>query len=907
MQDQSVEGELRGDGSDDPVRPPAATRRVVDRGLLATKLARPRVPPAYVVRPDLDHRLDVGARGPLTVVSAGAGWGKTLTTAAWAATVPEVGPVAWLSLDDGDNEPRSFWAYVLGALRTVLTLPPGNALAGLDPALGREDENLRRLTAGITELSTPVVLVVDDFHLVHHPAVLAGMSTLLRRPLSQLRLVLLTRSDPALPLHRLRVSGDLAEIRPRELAFTVTEAATLLAEDGVALGSGQAELLVDRTEGWPAGLRLAALFLGDPDRDASAVDFAGDDRAVSDYLWEEVLSSRSAELQQFLMRTSIAERMSGGLADLLTDGSTGQQLLEGLESSNAFVVGLGSDRRWFRYHPLLREMLQHQLGVVEAAAVPDLHRRAATWFADSGRPIEAMTHAMSAGDWELFGRLFVNHAAPLLVSTERLALGRVLDLMPDERCGDSAELALCGAGRTFLEGRFEEMLPYLDLARSLLDTTPADLRPATEVALVSLTVPVTRLRGDTERLIAIATEALELLSGPALTVPAMKQYRAVALANLGTGLVWSVRPDETERFLREGLPLAEDGRLEATRINLLGHLGLVGASAGRLREGFGYATAALDLVEERGWAPLPQAAAAYLALALVHLRWNNLDEAEAMARHSLVGAVDLAPHFARRVVLARIQAALGRVDQARDELVRLQDEVGGWTPPLSLQGWLSVAEAEIELAAGASGAAVTRLEGSSAGGEELPQARVCLATALLADGEPHRAEAVLAPLRARDVPGVDVEIWLLTALVADRLREDNRALDALHQALERARPEGVRRPFVSLGPDHLPRLLERLAQVSSGSAEFAAELLADLRSDLAEEVTVDRLAEPLTDRELSVLRHLPTMMTNGEIADELYVSVNTVKAHLKRIYRKLDVPNRRDAVHRARELGLIIG
>jgi LuxR family maltose regulon positive regulatory protein len=278
-----------------------------------------------------------------------------------------------------------------------------------------------------------------------------------------------------------------------------------------------------------------------------------------------------------------------------------------------------------------------------------------------------------------------------------------------------------------------------------------------------------------------------------------------------------------------------------------------------------------------------------------------------MARHSLVGAVDLAPHFARRVVLARIQAALGRVDQARDELVRLQDEVGGWTPPLSLQGWLSVAEAEIELAAGASGAAVTRLEGSSASGEELPQARVCLATALLANGEPHRAEAVLGPLRARDVPGVDVEIWLLTALVADRLREDNRALDALHQALERARPEGVRRPFVSLGPDHLPRLLERLAQVSSGSAEFAAELLADLRSDLAEEVTVDRLAEPLTDRELSVLRHLPTMMTNGEIADELYVSVNTVKAHLKRIYRKLDVPNRRDAVHRARELGLIIG
>jgi LuxR family maltose regulon positive regulatory protein len=905
MQDQSVEGHLLGDGGRVETRPLSAPVSATRRALLVTKLARPRIPPSYVARPQLARLLDAGTQRPVTVVSGGAGWGKTLTTAAWAEAEPAVGPVAWLSLDETDNEPRSFWRYVLEALRTTVPVAPTNALAGLDLALGREDENLRRLSAGIAELPTPLVLVLDDFHLVQDPAVLAGMASLVRRPLWQLRLVLLTRSDPALPLHRLRVSDELAEIRGRDLAFTVSEASSLLAEDGVNVAPDQAELLVERTEGWPAGLRLAALFLRRTDHVRSVAEFAGDDRAVSDYLWEEVLASQSAEMQQFLMRTSIAQRMSGGLADALVGGSRGQHLLETLESSNAFVVGLGSDRHWFRYHPLMREMLQHQLGIADALLAPELHRRAAQWYAAEGHPVEALRHAMAAGDWGLFGRLFVNQAAPLLISPDRTALGRVLEDVPAERWGDSAELALCGAALTYLQGRLVEMQPHLDLASSLIAETPADLRPATHVALLSLSAPVSRVRGDMASLVASTTETLELLAGAALTLPAGKQYRAVALGNLGTALLWSGRPDDAERCLREALELTEDGLTEAARINMLGHLAVISAGAGRLREGFGYAVSAIELVEERGWSPLPQAAAAYLALAIIHLQWNNLDAARAMAWHSQAGAIDLAPHFARRLVKARMDASLGHVESAEDELVHLRDEVGAWTPPLSLRQWLAVTEAEVAVAAGDPAAAIARLNLSESADGGIVQQRICLATALLADGQPQQAESVLAALRSDPTDGGgNAEVWLLTALVADRMREDNRALDALRRSLELAQVEGVRRPFVAGGTDRLPRLLERIAQVDPGSSQFAAELLADLRLDTVEpECKV--LAEPLTDRELSVLRHLPTMMTNTEVAAELYVSVNTVKAHLKRIYRKLDVVNRREAVHRARELGLI--
>ena len=873
--------------------------------MLATKLSRPRVPRSFVDRAHVAALLESGTRGPVTVVSAGAGWGKTLTTAAWASSGPVAGPVAWLSLDEADNEPRAFWGCVLAALRRTIALPPENPLVGLDPALGREDENLRRLTSGLAELPSSVVLVIDDFHLIQDAETLAGLSGILRHPLSQLRLVLLTRADPALALHRLRLNGELCEIRSGDLAFDAAEAAQLLSEDGVDVVEKQAEVLVDRTEGWPAGLRLAALFLS-RDNERTVAEFGGDDRAVTDYLLEEVLASQPRDIRDFLTQTSVVERVSADLAAVLTDQPQSQQFLETLEMSNAFVVGLGTDRQWFRYHPLLREMLHHRLSVSDPALAPELHRRAARWFAEAGQSVEALRHAALAADWSLFGRLFADQGAPLLVSADRLAIGRMLAKVPVQRFADSAEMELCAAGLLFHENRIPEMRAHLDRVAVLVEEATVESSVGARIGHRLLTAALARHAGDIPTLIGTSRDALDLVSGAGVVLPAATEYRCVALGNLGTGLLWSGHPDEAERRLREALVTGEDTQLEAARINVWGHLGVITATSGRLHEAFGHAQRAIDLVGARGWAPLPQASAAYLALAMANLRWNRVDEAlSGLEQGQREASLDLVPLCALAFSLAGLHASEGRPAAARDELHRLRHELDGWEPSAYLARWGAVTEAEIDLAEGDHASALHKLRVLEATGGLLPAEKFCLARALLAGGETNAADAVLLELRDGERTGVEVDVWVLSALVADRLREDNRALDALQRAVELARSEGVRRPFVALAPEHVRRLLGHLQQVDPGSDAFVRELVAELTPEDRGVLTVETLSENLTDRELSVLRYLPSMMTNEEIAGELFVSVNTVKAHLKRIYRKLGVVSRREAVRRAHELGMI--
>ena len=460
----------------------AVSSAAAELGLSTTKLSRPRLPPGYVPRPRLDALLDAGTQGPVTLVSAGAGWGKTLATAAWAAGPPQVGPVGWVSLDASDNQPRAFWSHVVGALRSTGRVAGNSPLARLVPGLGSEVETGRRLVAGLEQLSEPVVLVLDDFHLIDDPAVVAGVTTLLRSPVPQLRLVLLTRSDPMLPLHRLRVSGDLVEVRSADLALTPDEASTLVAHDGVRLEPGDAELLVERTEGWPAGLRLAALFLARDVPNRRPSDFGGDDHAVVEYLAEEVLASHSARMRRFLLRTSVAERLNASLAEELSGEPHGQQHLEELAASNTFVVALGAGRTWFRYHALLRQMLRHRLSVESPDAVPELHRRAALWFSTQGQPLPAMRHAAEAQDWSLMGRLLVSQALPLALSAERADLGLVLARIPTHRLADTPELALAAATRLLLSNRYADMGPHLARAEAQL----AGVEPSVAAPLASV-------------------------------------------------------------------------------------------------------------------------------------------------------------------------------------------------------------------------------------------------------------------------------------------------------------------------------------------------------------------------------------------------------------------------------------
>ena len=895
-------------GGTAPAAPDTPSPAAAELGLLTTKLGHPRLPPGYVPRPHLDALLDAGTRGPLTLVSAGAGWGKTLATAAWAAGPPRVGPVAWVSLDASDNQPRAFWSYVVGALRGTGAVAPDNPLARLVPGLGSEEETLRLLVAGLEQLPEPVVLVLDDFHLVDDPSVTAVMTTLVRSPVPQMRLVLITRTDPVLPLHRLRVAGELSEVRGADLALTVAEAAALVAQDGVVLDPGDAALLVERTEGWPVGLRLAALFLTRGGQVRRVSDFGGDDHAVVEYLAEEVLARHPKDVQRFLLRTSVVERLNASLAEELSGQVHGQEHLEDLAASNTFVVGLGPGRAWFRYHALLRQMLRHRLSVESPDLVPALHRRAAHWFSEQGQPLEALGHAAEAKDWALMGRLLVTQALPLALSAERAELGLALARIPTQRLGDTPELALAAATRLMLANRYADIRPHLARVEAQLAATDPEGATATRVALLLFTAALSRSAGDNAALLACAERALDELSARGSTLPAAGAYRATALANLGTGQLWAGRLRQAERTLAVGLSETH-GAPEVSRVNMLSHLALASAVSGRLREAEQRASRAVRLVQVRGWSPLTQEATAHLALSIVHLQRNDIDEAlAALAAGRVAAVLEPAPRFAMALFQIRVDAAVGRVDAARGQLARLHRDLGGWQPPHLLVRWLRVTEAEVDLAGGNPAAALERmrLDRPEDEGHPLVSERILQARCLLDLADPRGADAVLTLLHGGDLdPRSSVETWLLTALAADRLREDRRATEAMRRALTAAEPEDIRRPFVVWGQENVPRLLSRAKALHPSTRRFVNALEEGSSASTEPSGHAGAPTISLTDRELSVLQYLPSMMTYPEIADELFVSVNTVKSHLRHLYAKLEVANRRRAVIRARELGLL--
>ena len=427
-----------------------------DPDVLTTKLSRPRVPPSFVAA-QVAEMLERGTRGPVTVVSAGAGGQDPHHSR--LGRRPPGGRSRGVALARRERQrAAAFWACFLAALRGPSTLPPENPLSGLDPASASEDENLRRLMIGLADLPAPVVAGHRRLPPDPGPETLHGLSGILRHPRPSCGWSLLTRADPALPLHRLRVNGELTEIRSSDLAFDAPEAAALLAEDGVTWRRSEAELLVDRTEGWPAGLRLAALFLS-RDHTGTVGEFGGDDRAVSDYLLEEVLASQPADIGTSSPQTSVVDRVSAELAAVLTDQPRSQQLLEDAGAVERLRRGPGQRPALV---PLPPAAARDAPPPAERLDPPS--RRSSTdarpgGSRTAGQPVEALRHAARAEDWSLFGRLFVDQGAPLLVSADRMAIGRVLAQAPGQRFAESAEMELCPAGLMFHQSRLAEMQP----------------------------------------------------------------------------------------------------------------------------------------------------------------------------------------------------------------------------------------------------------------------------------------------------------------------------------------------------------------------------------------------------------------------------------------------------------------
>jgi LuxR family transcriptional regulator, maltose regulon positive regulatory protein len=871
--------------------------------LLEVKLSPPRVPSGFVVRPRVSAMFDAGVTKPLTIVSAGPGWGKTLAAAAWATAASHT---AWVSLDEGDSAPPVFWSCVLAALRRTGAVSSDNPLAELIPGPTFDDEAVRRIRYGLSRLPHPIALVLDDFHEIRDPGVLHGLDLLLRHPLPQLRLVLLTRIDPMLTLHRLRLSGDLVEIRAADLAFNADEATTLFAQQGLNVSVSLTRLL-DWTDGWAAGLRMAALSLR-LDSSGSRLDaFTTDNRTVADYLTTEVLAAQPHDLREFLLHTCITDKLTGDLANAITGEDNGEQRLDQLERANAFVVALGVSGHWYRYHPMMRDMLRHQLLMLKPNVVAEMHRRASNWFAIHDHPIDAMRHAVSAGDWRLLGRLLATRTAPRLLSTERDVIGRILDQLPEADVDDGvAEVHLCRAARCVVKAQFEGLDVHLARAWAALPQIDPDVQPAAQVLLHLLSTLQGRIVGDVDAVILQSAKALDLLRGEAATLPAARDYTIVALNNYGTGLLWSGADKEAERSLREALGSVPQGP-EVARMNALGHLGLIAASAGRLRMAHEHAIAAVDLANVRGWQTLEQVSAAYLALALVNFQWNDLEEADRLLHLGLAAQplhTDRLPSTAMQITQVRVLTARGRLAHAGELLREVVRAPIAWEPPAFLTRWQKLAEAELDLARGDAAGAVRRLTLSDEHSPIADQERACLARALLLNGDPDKAAQLVAPLHDLAVDrAAEVEAWLIAAVLASNKREDHRANAAAQRAIGLAIDDEIRRPFTLFDGQGLPRLLAHLLRVIPVSQALAREFLSGLPHHNQRPFS-GGLIEPLTDRELTVLEHLPTMLSNAEIAGEMYVSVNTVKAHLKTLYRKLDVSSRREAITRARALNL---
>ena len=925
--------------------------------LLASKLAAPDLPAGLVLRPRLFGLLGAGLDGGVTLLGAPAGYGKTVLARSWALDARRRGPVGWLSLEPDDNEPGRFWAYLVAALERAGALPPGAPPPAANGRPGAID--LAPLLNRLAGVEAPVVLVLDDFHEIVDAAVLGGVEFLLRHAPPSLRLVIAARADPRLPLHKLRTSGKLTEIRCDELAFTVEEAAELLGAEGLALRDEDVAALHGHTEGWVAGLRLAALSLRDhPDPRRFVAEFAGDDRSVADYLTGEVLARQPEAVRGMLLRTSILDRFDGALADALTGRDDGERMLAELERSNAFLVPLEPRRSWYRYHQLFGELLKVELRHQAPEQVSELHRRAAVWHATKGLPADAARHALAAGDWQLATTVVLEHWHELVLADPAI-LRDLLGLLPPELAEADPELALMAAAD--LAGAAQPGEPRVDAqpGEPRVDGQPGEPRvPGVRLRRLPLLVAALRLSeawraGDLDGVAVAALEMLVLLgpgsaaataptatsatAGPSAPPHATTGHdhaaRVFALVALAAAERHTGDLDAADASLREGLEVARRDGLERQIVKCTAQLALLEADRGRLRAAERTAQEAIELAERHGWAGDVQTAAAHLALAVAHGQRADLAAAGAQLDLATSAWSDGAAAGGAPAVVAELAAVRAWLLQAGGDpagglkaLEAAGQELSAWRPLPYLERPLAVAEAELLLAAGDTAAARTALGradgptpprtalGRGDGHEPpLPAALLARARLELDEGEPKAAIATLAPLLngTATVPSLRLllEAWLLDGLAARALDDRERAFRSTERALTLAEREGFRLALRSPGAPMRELLAAQLGRHTSHEP-LLVELL-DARDEAPEADgwrQGDReraLIEPLSERERVVLRYLTSALSNVEIAAELYVSVNTVKTHIKSIYRKLDTTGRRDAVRRARELRLL--
>ena len=885
-----------------------------------------------VPRPGLFERLGVSAR--VTVLSAPPGSGKTVLVRSWIGQHELADRVAWVPVGRGEHDPQRFWLSVLGALRTTVA---GSGLVRELTAAPDLDgwAVVERLLKDLAPLADRLWLVIDDVHELSSAEALAQLELLVMRAPPELRFVLATRHDLRLGLHRLRLEGELAEIRAADLRFTQAEARELLTAAGVALPEPALAMLHERAEGWAAGLRLAALSLaGHDDPERFAAEFSGSERMVAEYLLAEVLERQPDEVRRLLLRTSVLERVSGPLADWLTGGSGGERMLQELEEANAFVVSLDAGRSWFRYHHLFADLLQLELRRSAPGEVTALHEAAAGWFAEHGFAVEAIGHAQAAGDWGLAARLLADHWPGLQLGGQAATVHVILAGFPAVAIAADAELATVAAADQLARGSLEAAGRYLRLAERGFEgpaSVPAGRRGQAQLLLGVVRLLLARQRGN---LPAVAEEAqrLQALAEAPDAVPAGlgEELRALALVNLGITEYWGGRLAEAEPHLDQGITLAR--RIARPYLEFLGlahrtSIATVRSSPYALAEELARQT--IELARRHGWTDEPAAGIAYNTLAAGGIwRWQLEEAADWVRRaeRTLRAEADPLTAIVIRYIRALLELARGRDQEvlatfeAAERLSRLVD-APDW--PLMRARALRL-HALVRL--GEFGRAEQDLAEIAEQGQPSGEIRMALAALRIAQGDPHAATVALAPVLSGAVP-VAPATWLalaclLEAIARDGLGDPAAARDALRRGLDAATPDGVLATFLFHPPTR--ELFDRYAPHRSEQAAQAT-LVANIRNLLPagpsegppaepqlgapagspRPADAFRLVDPLSKSEIRVLRYLPTNLSTLEIARELSLSVHTVRTHVRHLFAKLGAHGRSEAVAHARALGLL--
>lgn len=873
--------------------------------LLSTKLIRPPLRRSLVPRPGLVARLTLGLENPLILVSAPAGYGKTTLLSAWLDQYPY--PSAWISLDEGDNDQARFLAYLAAALQMVNS-DMGQAMLAMlqSPQLVSIPTLLSMLVNDLSQLPGPFVLVLDDYQFIQEPQVHQAVSFLLERQPWQMHLVIATRADPPLPLARLRAHSQLLELRAADLCFSTPEVERFFRQVmGIPVSKEDVETLAARTEGWIAGLQMAGVSLqGRQDFRQFVQDFAGSNRHVLDYLLEEVLDRQPQAVQEFLLETSILNDLCGPLCEAVTGReAAGQAMLEALDRANLFLVPLDDRRTWYRYHHLFSDLLRQRLQSLRQGSVSALHRRASAWFAENGQPEEAIRHAFSAGEYDRAAGLIERTADTSLMHGELLTFLRWVEQLPDPAARGRPLLCVYHAEALLLSGKPIDQAagrlagqPEFEAVQALMAAYRADVglsRTLSERVLRRLPEDSVFLRGS----ITSALGAVLLLSGD--VEPAIQAFQAaeavgrengnlmlqvVALSRLGQLHLVQAELHTAEKFFRRALELSIDPRggylpIASLPLTLLAHLL---RERNDLDQALGLVRKALELIQVSGgfWS-----VDTYVVQAFVFQGLGDLPEAlDAIRTARKIASLTAANRFDDLYTAAyeaRLLAVAGELEAA-----------AGWVRENRLGEWAGTTEENAE----------ARLDPGLFHLVEIEQ--VSLARVLLARGQAGQALEVLQSLlpetekRCRRFSAA--ENLALQSLAYQIQGETSAALARLELALEKAEPGGLVRIFVDEGSP-MRRLLELLAY-REGSRFYPARLLEHFGTMPAEPSAG---IEPISERELEVLRLIAAGLSNREIAGQLVISLSTVKGHTAHIFGKLGVQNRTQAAARARELKLI--